>query len=134
MVCEICNDVLGFDALDHTGRPCPVAKSLYCGACSVYGHSPARCTAGPSRWGRGPDPDTEPFEFVHVDAVPEEFVVEDSNAAIAAALLVNGETPMICQEKGRKENRDYKENRKRLAAFVKKAGRALILISNDPPK
>ncbi len=84
--------------------------------------------------GRGPAPDTEPFVFSIIETDPEEFLVEDSNAAIAAALQVNGESPMICQEKGRKQNRDYKENRKRLGEFVKAKGRTLVLVSNEVSK
>lgn len=57
--------------------------------------------------------------------------VADTEPAIRASLLANGVQPMICQEKGRKEQRDYHENKQRLRDLCKKMGMRLILVT--PP-
>lgn len=63
-----------------------------------------------------------------------QFEVENDEACIKAALLVNGIVPMICQEKGKRELKEYTENRKRLAALVKEHGKILILRGDGPKK
>lgn len=55
------------------------------------------------------------------------WVVEDDEECIKAALLVNDGTPMICQEKGKQEMKEYRENKKRLVELAKENGRVLIL-------
>jgi hypothetical protein len=57
--------------------------------------------------------------------------VTDTDVVIRAALIVNGIVPMTCQEKGKKVQKDFIENKKRLQAFYGGRGLTLVLI---PPK
>ena len=59
--------------------------------------------------------------------------IPESDEALRAALIAAGVKPMICQEKGKKENKELNENKKRLQKVADKAGRKLIFIS-DPSK
>ena len=54
--------------------------------------------------------------------------ITDSDAPVRAALLVNNITPMTCQEKGKKIQRDFIENKKRLIHFYKIIGLTLVLV------
>jgi hypothetical protein len=65
---------------------------------------------------------------------PAHFEVENDEATLKAVLLVNGGTPMICQEKGKRELKEYSENKKRLAALVKENGGILVLRGQGPRK
>jgi hypothetical protein len=55
------------------------------------------------------------------------FEVTDDEACIKAALVAYGGIPMICQEKGKREKKEYKENLRRLVQIVNDAGGTLIL-------
>jgi hypothetical protein len=57
--------------------------------------------------------------------------VPETDDALRAALVAAGVKPMICQEKGRKENKEIMENKKRLQKVADKFGRKLIFIP-DP--
>lgn len=57
--------------------------------------------------------------------------IADHEPTIRAALVANGVQPMICQQKGREQQRDYRENVKRLQQLCKERGRRLILVG--PP-
>jgi hypothetical protein len=57
--------------------------------------------------------------------------VTDADIVIRAALIVNGIVPMTCQEKGKKVQKDFIENKKRLCAFYNSRELTLVLI---PPK
>ena len=59
--------------------------------------------------------------------------IPESDEALRAALIAAGVKPMICQEKGKKENKELNENKKRLQKVADKAGRKLIFIP-DPSK
>jgi hypothetical protein len=54
--------------------------------------------------------------------------VPETDDALRAALLAAGVKPMICQEKGKKENKEIIENKKRLQKVADKAGRKLVFI------
>ncbi len=55
------------------------------------------------------------------------WIVEDDEECIKSALIVNGGTPMICQEKGKQEMKEYRENKKRLVELAKEGGHVLVL-------
>lgn len=61
---------------------------------------------------------------------PKEWLLEvpETDEGLRAALVAAGVKPMICQEKGKKENREITENKKRLQKVADKAGRKLIFI------
>ena len=59
--------------------------------------------------------------------------VPETDEGLRAALIAAGVKPMICQEKGKKENKELAENKKRLQKLVDKTGRKLIFIP-DPTK
>ena len=54
--------------------------------------------------------------------------VPETDEALRAALIAAGVKPMICQEKGKKENKELNENKKRLQKVADKAGRKLIFV------
>jgi hypothetical protein len=55
--------------------------------------------------------------------------LSDSEKAFSAMLIANKIVPMACQEKGRLDERDYHENKKRLVDFLKGINKKLVLIS-----
>ena len=61
-----------------------------------------------------------------------EMVVEvtddDEGVCVRAMLIANNIIPMACQEKGRREGRDVRENRARLVEFMKARGKTLVLV------
>ena len=130
MSCETCRRILGFGAR-HAAGLCPVAKSLYCGGCASYGHSPSRCPrinvcdSGPEE----PLEDTDYPVEVPVEDIEKSYEIADDEECIKSALIVNGGTPMICQEKGKRELREYRENKQRLIELVKARGYTLVLRS-----
>ena len=54
--------------------------------------------------------------------------VPETDEALRAALVAAGVKPMICQEKGKKENREITENKKRLQKVADRLGRKLVFI------
>lgn len=71
-----------------------------------------------------------PVEF----APAKHYEVANDEACIKAALVANGGTPMICQEKGKRELKEYSENKRRLAELVRGTGAVLILRGEGPQK
>ena len=125
-MCDICVAILGKYADVHPKTPCPVGKALYCGLCAKYGHSRAKCPCKRNLVATIHETDT--LYPVDQDLLPKNaFTVSDDESCIKAALIVNGGTPMICQEKGKRERREYNENKKRLVELVKSKGQALVL-------
>ena len=59
---------------------------------------------------------------------------DDEGKCVRAMLIANNIVPMSCQEKGRSEKKDVRENTKRLAEFLEKQGRKLILVKPYVPK
>lgn len=115
--------------------PCAVAKSLYCGRCASFGHSPGSCPRKPVE-----QPVADgllPLDSVDRQLYPGElapnhevgdFSIANDETAIRAALVANDATPMICQEKGKRELKEYRENKRRLAELVASRGRRLVLV------
>lgn len=132
-MCEICRPVLTRYAKPHSGVPCPLEKALYCPLCATYGHSPKRCREQGLRLARRQEaPVEDPIVEVTRAATESMWLeVADTEPAIRATLLANGVQPMICQEKGRKEQRDYHENKQRLRDLCAKTGMKLVLVT--PP-
>jgi hypothetical protein len=63
-------------------------------------------------------------------AISESMIeITDLDPVVRAALITNGLTPMNCQEKGKKVQKDFIENKKRLVAFYKARELTLILVS-----
>jgi hypothetical protein len=54
--------------------------------------------------------------------------IPETDDALRAALIAAGVKPMICQEKGKKENKELNENKKRLQKVADKAGRKLVFV------
>jgi hypothetical protein len=57
--------------------------------------------------------------------------IPETDDALRAALIAAGVKPMICQEKGKKENKELNENKKRLQKVADKAGRKLIFVKSS---
>lgn len=130
-MCDTCRPVLGKWARAHPRTPCPVAKALYCTTCAVYGHGPKRCPAAALRAERGA-PDLAAADTLYPVGAAQPFmehawVVEDDEECIKSALVINGGTPMICQEKGKREMKEYRENKRRLVELAKENGQILVL-------
>jgi len=60
--------------------------------------------------------------------------VPDTDEAVRAALQMVGVKPMICQEKGKKENKDFIENKKRLQKVADELVRKLIFVGSGEVK
>ena len=128
IACINCKTILGKYAVPHFKTPCPLAKGLYCSLCAKYGHTLLRCTR------------KQNYETANVleerlafkkNAINDTMIeITDSDPIIRAALITNGITPMTCQEKGKKVQKDFIENKKRLCAFYKNCGLTLILVTH----
>ena len=127
-MCDICKPILGRYAKLHPSTPCPLEKALYCGRCACQGHSPARCVR---KFATEQITKEATIEIFH----PPDMYIEipDADGPVRAALIANGITPMTCQEKGKKEQKDFIENKKRLAKYAKGKGKTLILVSPMKP-
>jgi hypothetical protein len=77
------------------------------------------------------DLDLYPGELVPNDAIAD-FEIANDETVIRAALVANDVVPMICQEKGKRELKEYRENRRRLAELAAKRGRRLVLVGPEP--
>ncbi len=58
--------------------------------------------------------------------------VHDSEESLRAILTNLGVKPMICQEKGKKEQRELKENKKRLQAIADQRRIKILWIGSQP--
>jgi hypothetical protein len=132
-MCDLCIPVLGRRAKAHVGKTCVVAKTLYCSLCCVYGHSSKSCPEQELREFRADSRIVAPEVPVDIDIPADsERVVEvtddDEGVCVRAMLIANNIVPMACQEKGRREGRDVRENRARLVEFMKARGKTLVLV------
>jgi len=62
-----------------------------------------------------------------------EITEDEEGKCVRAMLIANNIVPMACQEKGRAAKKDVEENTKRLAEFLKKCGKKLILVKPYVP-
>lgn len=120
--------------------------------CASYGHSTSNCPDGITRAYRQPQfveqlipPSllekhkitsrtrlpTNPLE----NAAAKEWLMEvpETDEGLRAALIAAGVKPMICQGKGKMENKEMTENKLRLQKVATAAGRKLIFIP-DPSR
>ena len=66
-------------------------------------------------------------------AAAEDYLeVPETDDAVRALLQANGVKPMICQEKGKKENRELTENKKRLQKLADQKGQKLLFVPVAP--
>lgn len=142
--CTECYPILGSLTKPHLASSCPLKKAYYCGLCAKYGHSPAMCTQTTGMLYREPQfveqlvapsllaeyqIDTcTPITGVPFPTHPERTIMEvpETEEALRAALTSFGVKPMICQEKGRREQKELTENKKKLQKIADKMGRNLI--------
>ena len=138
-MCDICIPVLGRRAKWHPGKPCVIAKTLYCSLCCVYGHSYKSCKETELKAFRESSEIVAPEEPVPIE-FPEgsetwvEVTDDDEGVCVRAMLIGNNIVPMACQEKGRREGRDVRENKARLIEFMKQRGKILIFVKHRPFK
>jgi hypothetical protein len=138
-MCDICIPVLGRRAKSHHGRPCIIAKTMYCTLCSVSGHSYKGCPQTALKEFRESSEiivAEEPIP-IHFPAGSESWIEvtdDDEGLCIRAMLIANNIVPMACQEKGRREGRDIRENKARLIEFMKRRKKTLIFIKPVYPK
>ena len=145
--CKQCSGILGRLVKRHLPDACPLIRGSYCGVCASYGHSPSNCPDGVTLAHREPQYIEQlippslleqygiesrtvlPAFTASVKAANERIMeVPETDDALRAALLAAGVKPMICQEKGKKENKEIIENKKRLQKVADKIGRKLVFI------
>ena len=150
--CRECYSVLGKLVKPHKPEFCPLKKGSYCGLCASYGHTHSACPDILTKAYREPQfveqlippsiiesygiKTQTPLPGNHIiSAKMQEHLMEvpETDDALRAALLAAGVKPMICQEKGKKENKELIENKKRLQKVADKVGRKLVFIP-DPNK
>jgi len=131
----------------HLPDQCPLLRASYCGLCASYGHSPSNCPDGITQVYREPQfveqlvpamllekyniqSRTVLPEFTAAALAATERIMEipDTDDGLRAALMAAGVKPMICQEKGKKENKELVENKKRLQKVADKMGMKLVFI------
>ncbi len=141
-------------AKPHAPGACPISAASYCGTCAIYGHSPANCPdveaaaysqplyveqlLPPSLLELYSITSTTPLPHVNLESVipaseSKHFIeVPETDDALRAAVTAAGGKPMICQQKGKRENRELLENKKRLIKLAEEKGQSVIFIT--PPK
>ena len=132
-MCDLCIPVLGRRAKRHPGKPCVIAKTLYCSLCCVYGHTYRTCEEAELKTFReSPEivvPEVPaPIEFPEGFESYVEVTDDDEGLCVRAMLIGNNIVPMACQEKGRREGRDIRENKARLVEFMKRQKKILIFV------
>lgn len=152
--CTQCRTTLGRLVKRHAPDACPLLKGSYCGLCASYGHCPATCPDTFTRQFREPQfleqliPAGLLEQYGIATATPlcrtaaaaaaaqppaDKFLeVPENDEALRAAVLAAGGKPMICQEKGKKENRELKENKKRLQKLADAKGQKLVFVAAAP--
>lgn len=125
MDCKWCASILYKYAKPHPKTPCPLIKSLYCGYCSIYGHTRHECPRNMDDSVVNEEPISIPY-----DSFVKGHEIMYTDSSIRALLLANDIVPMVCQEKGKKLQRDFLENKRRLLEFVNKRGETIIFIDS----
>lgn len=129
MACTHCSSVLGkYAKSSHANMACPVLKYTYCNICSVYEHSPSNCIKLKCL------EDTDPIADKNISLVKSPYTANmvkltNADSSVRIALIANEIVPMTCQEKGKKIQRDFIENKKRLMNFLKQKGMTLVLMN-----
>lgn len=138
-MCDVCIRVLGRRAKPHADKQCAIAKSMFCTLCSVYGHSYKACPQTALKDFRESSEiiiaeEPIPIYFPPGSESWVEVTDDDEGVCVRAMLIANNIVPMACQEKGRREGRDVRENRARLVEFMKRQKKTLIFIKPIYPK
>ena len=129
MYCRECKSIIGgYANIEHPEKRCPILKNTYCNFCCVYGHSLTTCTKSLNSC-PNIESSVEVYSSLKTQYLNSMTLVSNTDACIRAALIANEIVPMTCQEKGKKVNRDFIENKKRLSAFLKKKDLTLVLIN-----
>jgi len=136
-MCDVCIPVLGRRAKSHEGTQCSIAKALYCNLCAMYGHSYRACGRTALKEFRESSEIIVPEETIPIQFPAEseswvEVTDDDEGLCVRAMLIANNIVPMACQEKGRREGRDVRENRARLVEFMKRQKKTLIFVKPKP--
>jgi len=132
-MCDACIPILGHWAKFHNGKECPIAKTRYCNLCAVYGHSYKQCSQTFVKDLRKSDKivvEEQPIENYFPPGFESwvEVTDDDEGLCVRAMLIANNIVPMACQERGRREGRDIRENRARLIEFMKRQKKILIFV------
>jgi hypothetical protein len=99
----------------------------------VYGHSYRACGRTALKEFRESSEIIVPEETIPIQFPAEseswvEVTDDDEGLCVRAMLIANNIVPMACQEKGRREGRDVRENRARLVEFMKRQKKTLIFV------
>ena len=119
-------------------KQCVISKTLYCSLCSVYGHSYLACPQTALKEFRQSSDIIIPEEPISIKFPADseswvEVTDDDDGVCVRAMLIANNIVPMACQEKGRREGRDVRENRARLIEFMKRHKKTLIFVKPKYP-
>ena len=120
MECAKCVSILGKYAKPHPKTPCPLTKALYCGQCAVYGHALSECRRLRIEY------EFDTTYEIQIIEPKKDHEITNADGPVRAALLANDIVPMVCQEKGKKLQRDFIENKRRLIEFVKARGETIV--------
>lgn len=133
----------------HLPDACPLLKGSYCGLCACYGHSPGTCPDRLTQAYREPlyveqlvsaslleqygirsqtKLPTMDRRLEEAKAAERIMEVPETDEALRAALTAAGVKPMICQEKGKKENKEINENKKRLQKVAEQKGYKVVFL------
>jgi len=147
--CKHCKQVLGRMVKPHLPDACPLLKGSYCGLCACYGHSPGTCPDRLTQAYREPVYLEQLVSASHLEqygitsqtklpttdqrleeakAAERIMEVPETDEALRAALTAAGVKPMICQEKGKKENKEINENKKRLQKVAEQKGYKVVFL------
>ena len=132
-MCDLCVPVLGKYAKPHPNKECVIARTLYCSLCCVNGHSFKGCPEKDLRAFRA-DSKIVVEEAPIMNEFPKGFestvyITEDEEGVCIRAMLIgNNIVPMACQEKGKREGREIRENKQRLIEFMGRHKKTLVFL------
>ena len=130
MHCRDCRSIIRTSAnREHTEKRCPILRNTYCSTCCVYGHSLSTCTNPIESCPNIDSSFDENCKLVKNPYNESMILVSNTDSCVRAALIANDIVPMTCQEKGKKVQRDFIENKKRLMTFLKNKDLTLVLMN-----
>ena len=148
--CTSCKEIMGSFAFGHTEEECPIRRGSYCNLCCANGHSPAECKdsvilgfrepqfleqlVAPSlleTYGITTMTPISGKSISPVIATDDILEVPETDEALRTILTFYGVKPMICQEKGKADKKEIKENKKRLQKVADGLGRKLVFVTED---
>jgi len=139
-MCDTCRPILRKQSNKfHQQNECVVANSFYCSICAIYGHTYKDCPQTDiKKFRETPSNYIIPpisFDMEYPDDYESwvEVLHDEEGKTVRAMLIANSVAPMTCQEKGRNDKKDVRENISRLREFLKKNGKKLVLIKPYTP-